>query len=201
MRSRVAVSLSSLVGLSLALACSAGATPSDGVSPGDGVSPSEAVRPAFETAGRSGFGFNGSAGGPTGTVRLTGGGSFDAASASNTVPAVTSASSSGGFRCTTTVAQGPLAGCLSGQGVRWDTEQLLASTSFKCSASDAPIPFTTDDHAAALLADFYRAGDGNEESFRAQMIVADRDIAPGIPGVQNLWVQGVGCGTANVNFN
>ena len=189
MRPRVAVSLFSLVGLSLALACS------------DGASPSDAVRPAFERAGRSGFGFHGSAGGPTGTVRLSGGGSFDAATASNTVPAVTSASTSGGFRCTTTVAQGPLLGCLAGQGVRWDTEQLLASTTFKCSASDEPIPFSTDDHAAALLADFYRAGDGNEESFTAQMIVADRDIAPGIPGVQNLWVQGVGCGTAKVNFN
>ena len=117
------------------------------------------------------------------------------------MPAVTSASTSGGFRCTTTVAQGPLIGCLAGQGVRWDTAQLLASTTFKCSASDEPIPFSTDDRAAALLADFYRAGDGNEESFTAQMIVADRDIAPGIPGVQNLWVQGVGCGTANVNFN
>jgi hypothetical protein len=52
-----------------------------------------------------------------------------------------------------------------------------------------------------LLADFYRAGDGNDESFTAQMIVSDGDIAPEIPGVQNLWVQGVGCGTGIVNFN
>jgi hypothetical protein len=59
----------------------------------------------------------------------------------------------------------------------------------------------TDAHTAVLLADFYRAGDGDEKSFRAQMIVADRDLAPQIPGVQNLWVQGVGCGTAIVNFN
>ena len=59
----------------------------------------------------------------------------------------------------------------------------------------------TDDHTAVLLADFYRAGDGNDESFTGQMIVSDGDIAPDIPGVQNLWVQGVGCGTANVNFN
>ena len=99
MRPRVAVSLFSLVGLSLALACS------DGASPSDGASLSDAVRPAFKTVGRGAFGFNGSAGGPNGTVRLTGGGSFDPASASNTVPAVTSASPSGGFRCTTTVAR------------------------------------------------------------------------------------------------
>lgn len=52
-----------------------------------------------------------------------------------------------------------------------------------------------------LLADFYRAGDGDDESFTAQMTVSDGDLAPNIPGVQNLWVQGVGCGTAIVNFN
>jgi hypothetical protein len=40
-----------------------------------------------------------------------------------------------------------------------------------------------------------------DESFTAQMIVSDRDLADEIPGVQNLWVQGVGCGTAIVNFN
>ena len=33
------------------------------------------------------------------------------------------------------------------------------------------------------------------------MIVSDGDLAPGIDGIQNLWVQGVGCGTAIVNFN
>ena len=47
-----------------------------------------------------------------------------------------------------------------------------------------------------LLADFYRAGDGIDESFTAQMIVSDTDIAPDIPGNQTLWVQGVGCGEA-----
>ena len=52
-----------------------------------------------------------------------------------------------------------------------------------------------------LQADFYRAGDGNDESFTAQMIVSEQDLAPDIPGVQTLWVQGVGCGSAIVNFN
>jgi hypothetical protein len=33
------------------------------------------------------------------------------------------------------------------------------------------------------------------------MFVADRDLAPDFPGIQNLWVQGVGCGTAIVHFN
>ena len=52
-----------------------------------------------------------------------------------------------------------------------------------------------------LQADFYRAGDGNDESFTAQMIVSPNDIAPDIPGIQNVWVQGVGCGSAIVHFS
>ncbi len=47
-----------------------------------------------------------------------------------------------------------------------------------------------------LHADFYRAGDANDESFIAQIIVSQDDIASDIPGVQNVWVQGVGCGAA-----
>jgi hypothetical protein len=35
-----------------------------------------------------------------------------------------------------------------------------------------------------LLADFYRAGDGHDESFTAQMIVSQNDIAPDIEGIQ-----------------
>jgi hypothetical protein len=183
-------SLLALLGLSLTLACS------------DGTSPTDAARPAFKTGGRTGFGFNGSVSGfPTGKVRVTGGGSFDPTTASNTVPSNTSVASAGGFDCSDAVGQGPLAGCATGQGVRWDTVQLLHSIGFKCTGSDAAKPAVTNEHTAVLLADFYRAGDGNDESFTAQMIVSDGDIAPEIPGVQNLWVQGVGCGTGIVNFN
>jgi hypothetical protein len=190
MRAVAVPSLVLLLGLSLVAGC------------GDATGPTESVRPAFKAGGRSGFGFNGSVSGfPTGAVRLTGGGSFDPSSASNTVPAETSVSSAGGFDCSSTIAQGPLAGCAAGEGVRWDTAQLLASTSFKCTGSDAAKPAVTAAHTAVLLADFYRAGDGNDESFTAQMIVSDRDLAEDIPGVQNLWVQGVGCGTAIVHFN
>jgi hypothetical protein len=184
--------LLALLGGSLTLACN------DGTS----TSPSDAARPAFKAAGRSGFGLNGSVRGfPTGAVRLTGGGSFDPATASNTIPAETSVASAGGFDCSETVAQGPLAGCAAGEGVRWDTVQLLASTTFKCTATDAAKPAVTGANTAVLLADFYRAGDGEDESFTAQMIVSDGDLADNIPGIQNLWVQGVGCGTAIVNFN
>ena len=194
MRSFALRFLLAVLGGSLALGCS------DGTSP----SPTDAMRPAFKVGGRSGFGFNGSVKGfGTGEVRLTGGGSFDPATANNTIPTpTTSVASAGGFDCTLAVGQGPLLGCADGEGVRWDTVQLLESNTFRCTTSEVARPATTDDHTAVLLADFYRAGDGDEKSFTAQMIVTDeRDLDDDIPGIQNLWVQGVGCGTAIVNFN
>ena len=70
-----------------------------------------------------GFGFNGVVSGfPTGTVFLTGGGAYDLATGF--------VKSAGGFRCLKTVNQGPLTGCLEGEGVRWDTVELLTSTTF-----------------------------------------------------------------------
>jgi hypothetical protein len=161
-----------------------------------------AVQPA-SAQGRVGFGFNGSVSGfPTGAARLTGGGAYDPDTASNIVPADTVVNSAGGFRCLADVAQGPLTGCAAGEGVRWDTVQLLESTMFKCSgaATEPPKAAFTDETTVVLLADFYRAGDGIDESFTAQMIVSDSDIAPDVPGVQNLWIQGVGCGAAIANF-
>ena len=154
---------------------------------------------AAATAGGSqvGFGFNGTAG----VVILTGGGSFNPATASNIVPSDTRAAGGGGFSCTANVTAGPLANCAAGEGVRWDSVQLLASTTFKCSATDIVRAAATGNRTAVLIADFYRAGDGNEDSFTAQMIVSEEDIAEDLPGVQNLWIQGVGCGAAIVNFS
>jgi hypothetical protein len=90
-----------------------------------------------------------------------------------------------------------------GQGVRWDTAGLLASTTFKCTGAAAePLKTaTTDQDTVVLLADFYRAGDGNDESFTAQMIVSAGDIAPDIAGIQNVWIQGVGCAPAIAHFS
>jgi hypothetical protein len=167
----------------------------------DGM-PTDSSGASFNAVGRSAFGFNGSASGfPTGAVRLTGGGSYDPGTASNVIPSETSASFSGGFDCTATVSQGPLSGCQAGEGVRWDTVQLLQSAGFKCTGADAAKLATTGPGTAVLQADFYRAGDGNDESFTAQMIISDTDLAPEIPGTQTLWVQGVGCGVANGHFN
>jgi len=153
---------------------------------------------------QAGFGFNGVVSGfPTGVVSVTGGGAY-------ALPKFVH--SAGGFSCLADVLQGPLSmsinpddpgPCLAGQGVRWDTAELLSSTTFKCTglATEKLKTATTSDTMVVLQADFYRAGDGINESFTAQMIVSDTDIAPDIPGLQNLWIQGVGCGTAIVNFS
>ncbi len=174
-RSRLAVAASATLFLLLALGTSA----------------------AIASGPNAGFGFNARdiAGFPTGVIRLTGGGAFN--------PTTGFVHSGGGFRCTSDVNQGPLTGCLNGEGVRWDTANLLRNTSFKCTGSAAETlkAAVTNDDTAVLRADFYRAGDGNDESFTANMIVSGNDLAPDIQGIQNVWVQGVGCATAIVHFS
>ena len=147
-----------------------------------------------------GFGFNAQdITGISGSVTLTGGGAYnpDTAGSEDFF-----AKSGGGFSCTDEVRVNGLSGCLAGQGVRWDTAGLLKNTNFRCLTSESLTQATTDRHTVVLQADFYRAGDGIEESFTAQMIVSDHDLDGGIDGVQNVWVQGVGCATdATVNFS
>jgi len=152
------------------------------------------------------FGFNAVSikGFRTGEAFLSGGGAYD--------PANDFVNSAGGFRCVQDVLQGPLSvsvnpndpgPCLAGQGVRWDTVQLLDSFQFKCTGATDEVLKTavTDDNTVVLVADFYRQGDGNEESFTARMFVSAVDEAPELLGTQNIWIQGVGCGDALVNFN
>ena len=152
------------------------------------------------------FGFNAASikGFPTGEAFLTGGGAYD--------PATGFVYSAGGFGCLQDVLQGPLSvsinsddpgACLTGQGVRWDTVELLPSFQFKCTgAVSEPLKTAvTDGNTVVLVADFYRQGDGNEESFTARMFVSEVDEDRDRPGIQNVWIQGVGCGDAIVNFN
>ncbi len=147
--------------------------------------------------GNNGFGFNARdiSGFPTGSATLTGGGAYN--------PVSGFVHSAGGFRCTSDIGQGPLMGCLAGEGVRWDTVDLRRSTNFKCTGAAAePLKTAiTDENTVGLDADFYRAGDGNDESFTAQMIVSADDLAPDITGIQNVWIQGVGCASAIANFS
>lgn len=168
------------------------------------------VGPAGAASSKVGVGFNAAsiAGFPGdfsgGAAFLTGGGAYDPTSASNTDPESAFVRSNGGFRCLEDVKQGPLTGCLAGEGVRWDTDGLLQSTRFKCTgaATESGKQAVTDAHTAVLLSDFYRAGDGNDASFKnVQVIVSDHDLAPDIDGIQNVWIQQLGCATANVNFS
>ncbi len=164
---------------------------------------------AFGQESTISFGFNAKfiSGFPTGAVFLTGGGAFD--------PAVEFLKTGGHFRCLQDINQGPLSvsvnpddpgPCLAGQGVRWDAKdgasQLLEKFDFKCTGAAGETLKTamTSDNTVVMFADFYRRGDGNDESFRAQMIVSEVDLAPDIPGIQNIWIRGVGCGEAIVNF-
>lgn len=148
-----------------------------------------------------GFGFNAPSisGFPTGALALTGGGAFSPDTSSGFAHA------GGSFTCTAPVDQNqpPFGGCQQGEGVRWDTEKVLAGTLFKCTASETPRSISTDDDTVVLQADFYRAGDGNEESFTANMIVSTQDLDgdPTDAVVQNVWVQGIGCGTALTQFS
>ena len=152
---------------------------------------------ASAASGNIGFGFNARniSGFRTGSATLTGGGSYN--------PVTGFVKSAGGFRCTNDIGQGPLKGCLSGEGVRWDTVNLLRSTTFKCtgSAAESLKTATTDENTAVIVADFYRAGDGNVESFTGQIIVSADDIAPDIDGLQNVWIQGIGCASSIANFS
>ena len=108
----------------------------------------------------------------------------------------------GAFRCTATVNQGPLTGCMTGQGTRYDSSTALASTPFKCSGAptEALKTAATADDTAVFTGNFFRSGDGNQPSFTANVIVSGHDIAPDIAGVQNVWVQGVGCAAAGTHF-
>jgi hypothetical protein len=148
-------------------------------------------------SGNEAFGFNAPlvSGFPGGrAVEVTGGGAYDLPSFVH---------SGGSFRCLSDITAGPFNGCLTGQGVRWDTSSLLPSTMFKCTGAAGETLKTaqTGDKTVVLFSDFYRQGDGDDESFTAQMIVSETDLDPVAPGVQNVWIQGVGCGTATLNFN
>ncbi len=127
-------------------------------------------------------------------MQLTGGGAYS-------LPDFVHAG--GSFSCLSDISAGRFDGCLAGQGVRWDTAMVLPSTTFKCTgaATEALKAAETGDKTVVLLADFYRQGDGNDESFTAQMIVSTTDLDPVAEGVQNIWIQQVGCGTALTHFN
>jgi len=158
------------------------------------------MRSSASAEGNQAFGFNAPlvSGFPGGrSAEITGGGSYKLPDC---------IFSGGSFRCLSDITAGLFNGCHKGQGVRWDPVMLLPSTpnGFKCTGAGTELlkQAQTNDKTVVLLADFYRQGDGNDESFTAQMIVSetDLDLDPA-NGIQNVWIQQIGCGTAVVNFN
>ncbi len=161
-----------------------------------------AAAAAAQTArGNTSFAFNSPeiSGFPTGSASLTGGGVFNLANGF--------VHAGGSFSCLSNILQGGLSGCEAGQGVRWDTFAVLPAVQFKCTGAASEtlktaITSTGDNPDTVVLgADFYRAGDGNDESITGKIIISTRDLDPITPGIQNVWIEKVGCGTANVNFS
>src|SRR6266511_4229267 len=68
-------------------------------------------------AAQQSFGFNAAriSGFPTGAAFLTGGGAYNLERAF--------LKTGGGFRCLEDINQGPLKGCLAGEGIRWDAKE------------------------------------------------------------------------------
>jgi len=144
--------------------------------------------------GRVAFNFQApSIGGPNGEISMNGGGSYDLASLT--------VSGGGTFRCLNDIKSGPLTGLKAGEGVRWQAAQLLPSSGFKCSADPTEVGKTvvTDNDTVVLLVDFFRAGDGSETPLHAKLFVSAQDEGTDLPGIQNVWIQVVGCGEASTN--
>ena len=126
-----------------------------------------------------------------GAIVLNGGGSYN--------PLTGSLHGGGGFRVTSDINGGPLAGLRAGDSGHWEASALLRSSGFKCSSSPAePLKTaTTDDDTAVFTANFFR--DGDVSPLAAKVFVSAQDEDTLAPGIQNVWIQAVGCDEANAN--
>lgn len=129
---------------------------------------------------------------PSGELTLTGGGSFDSRSGLLQVR--------GGLRCTRDVAQGPLAGCRAGDDVRWEGANIIPTLTPTGTEAGPEQTAVTDASTLVMQAEFFRRGAGAAAAHRAKVIVSSADLDPGQPEVQNVWIEGVGYGSAVVSF-
>ena len=167
---------------------------------------------AQEAHGNQAFGFRApsisghiNAGG--GAVSLSGGGAYD--------PATGFIHAGGSFRCIADFpAAGtelpPLAGCKAGQGGTWIATALLPSRNFRCrgggKTGPEPVDKTvnSDDKTVVMTVDFYLLRGRNEPvAVEGSMFVSQIDEATDAanPGIQNVWINRIGCGEAIANFN
>jgi len=118
-------------------------------------------------------------------VRLDGGGSYDAQSGQISL--------GGGYKVLKDITAGPLGGLRQFDGTRWKATEILADAPFKCAGADAAKTVATDDDTVVFLADFFRGGEGAVAFFHAKIFLSANDEDPDQPGIQNVWIQGVGC--------
>jgi len=125
-------------------------------------------------------------------IEMTGGG---------TVNAQTGTQRTGGqFRAIQDITAGPLTGLKAGDGVRWEAVEFLPSAPFKCVGSEGGKTVVSDHDTIVMKVNFFTRGDGNTASFTANVFVSANDEDADQPGIQNVWIQGVGCGEAQVDL-
>lgn len=129
-------------------------------------------------------------------VSLAGGGVYD--------PTTGFIKAEGSFHCIETVGNqnSGLYPCEAGQSGHWHAVTLLASRLLRCIGAPEPQNSVgTDDDTVVFTATFYLRGSGNPETRLVEVFVSNVDEKAYYEGIQNVWVQGVGCGDAIATFN
>ncbi|MGH7726320.1 MAG: hypothetical protein ACREOU_12910 [Candidatus Eiseniibacteriota bacterium] len=127
-----------------------------------------------------------------GAITISGRGIYD--------PATGFVQAGGRFVATQDITQGPFAGLHAGEGIRWRATELLANAPFKCVGPDPLKTALTDDDTVVFKATFHQQGSSAHDGATAAVFVSRLDLDPDQPGIQNVWIQLVGCGEANVQF-
>jgi hypothetical protein len=123
-----------------------------------------------------------------GKVELTGGGTVDARTGFQTT--------GGGFRVLQDISEGPLAGLKAGDGVRWEAAEFLPSTSF--SVGSDPAKTVASDHDTYVMKVLFYTSDSHAAPLIANVFVSGKDKDPDQPGMQNVWIQGIGFGETRI---
>jgi hypothetical protein len=127
-----------------------------------------------------------------GAIEISGGGT--------TNPQTGAVRAGGQFHALSDITAGPLAGLRAGDGVRWEVDQFLPSSLFKCVGAEVAQTVTASPNTVVAKVLFFTRGDGNQASFSANVFISTDDEDPLQPGVQNIWIQGVGCAEAQVTI-
>jgi hypothetical protein len=127
------------------------------------------------------------------SIELKGAGAFD--TAGNFIAL------NGQFHVRKDIPAGPLGGLRDGDFGRWKATAILQSSGFKCAGPDPIKTVLGDDDTVVFQADFFRQGDGDRASFSAKVFISSQDEDLETPGIQNVWIQGVGCDQAEVDLH